>query len=115
MSDLRELLGDDDYEATIDKAVQTAERYFDTANYTHPREGVGRCEYGCGVELIERTIEHVTARILHAALPGLLAQAWDEGAAAAWERSTAAVNAERYHWRSAGEPLNPYRQESGRG
>ena len=32
MSDLRELLGDDDYEATIDKAVQTAERYFITAN-----------------------------------------------------------------------------------
>ena len=73
MSDLRELLGDDDYEATIDKAVQTAERYFDTANYTHPREGVTRCEYGCGVQLIERTIEHVTACILEAVLPDLLA------------------------------------------
>ena len=67
MSDLRELLGDDDYEATIDKAVQTAERYFNNANYTHPREGVTRC-------VIERTIEHVTARILEAVLPDLLDQ-----------------------------------------
>ena len=73
MSDLRELLGDD-YEATIDKAVETAERYFVTANYTHPDEGVTRCEYGCGVQLIERTIEHVTARILEAVLPDLLDQ-----------------------------------------
>ena len=40
MSDLRAMLGDDDYEATIDKAVETAERHFDTANYTHPDEGV---------------------------------------------------------------------------
>ena len=72
MSDLRAMLGDDDYEATIDKAVETAERYFDTANYTHPREGVTRCEYGCGVQLIERTIEHVTACILEAVLPDLL-------------------------------------------
>ena len=74
MTDLRELLGGDDYEATIDKAVQTAERYFDTANYTHPDEGVTRCEYGCGVQLIERTIEHVTARILEVVLPDLLDQ-----------------------------------------
>ena len=44
VSDLRELLGDDDYEATIDKAVQTAERYFDTANNTHPDECETRCE-----------------------------------------------------------------------
>ena len=79
MSDLRELLGDDDYEATIDKAVETAERYFVTANYTHPDEGVTRCDYGCGVQLIERTVEHVTACILEAVLPDLLAQAWDEG------------------------------------
>ena len=79
MSDLRELLGDDDYEATIDKAVQTAERYFTTANYTHPDEGVTRCDYGCGVQLIERTIEHVTARILEAVLPDLLDRAWDQG------------------------------------
>ena len=78
MSDLRELLGDR-YEATIDKAVQTAERYFDTANYTRPNEGVERCEYGCAVQLIERTIEHVTARILEAVLSDMLAQAWDEG------------------------------------
>ena len=54
-------------------------------------------------------------KVLAAVLPDLLAQAWDEGAAAAWERSTAAVNAERYNWRSAGEPLNPYRQEADRG
>lgn len=37
------------------------------------------------------------------------AEAWDQGAAAAWERSTTAVNGERYHWRHEGEPANPYR------
>ena len=104
MSDLRELLGDDDYEATIDKAVETAERYFHNANYTHPREGVTRCEYGCGVQLIERTIEHVTARILEAVLPDLLAQAWDEGHAAG-----CADPYKRYN--DCGCGPNPYRQE----
>ena len=97
MSDLRELLGDDDYEATIDKAVQTAERYFNNANYTHPREGVTRC-------VIERTIEHVTARILEAVLPDLLAQAWDEGHAAG-----CADPYKRYN--DCGCGPNPYRQE----
>ena len=104
MSDLRAMLGDDDYEATIDKAVETAERYFVTANYTHPREGVTRCEYGCGVQLIERTIEHVTACILEAVLPDLLAQAWDQGHAAG-----CADPYKRYTECGCGP--NPYRQE----
>ena len=36
------------------------------------------------------------------------AEAWDEGAHTAWERSTPEVNGARYHWRSDGEPVNPY-------
>ena len=36
------------------------------------------------------------------------AEAWDEGAHTAWERSTSEVNGARYHWRSDGEPVNPY-------
>lgn len=41
-----------------------------------------------------------------------LAKAWDEGAVAAWERSTPEVNGSGYHWRSSGEPANPYRVTS---
>lgn len=41
------------------------------------------------------------------------AAAWDEGAKAAWERSTPEVNGLHYWWRTSGEPLNPYaRQEA---
>ena len=40
-----------------------------------------------------------------------LAEAWDEGAETAWNRSTPEVNGARYHWRHEGEPVNPYRQE----
>lgn len=36
------------------------------------------------------------------------AEAWDEGAVAAWERSTPTVNGTHYKWRHEGEPLNPY-------
>ena len=34
--------------------------------------------------------------------------AWEEGAKAAWARSTVEVNGQRYLWRTAGGPLNPY-------
>ena len=37
------------------------------------------------------------------------AEAWDEGAQAAWERSTPEVNGQNYYWRRDGEPVNPYR------
>lgn len=37
------------------------------------------------------------------------AKAWDEGAQAAWERSSPEVNGQNYYWRSDGEPVNPYR------
>ena len=40
-----------------------------------------------------------------------LAEAWEEGAETAWNRSTPEVNGTRYHWRHEGEPVNPYRQE----
>lgn len=40
-----------------------------------------------------------------------LAEAWDEGAETAWNRSTPEVNGARYYWRHDGEPKNPYRQE----
>ena len=39
-----------------------------------------------------------------------MAEAWDEGANAAWQRSTPEVNGLRYHWRTHGEPRNPYRE-----
>ena len=48
---------------------------------------------------------------LEAAAPHMLAKAWDEGAEAAWERSTPEVNGERYMWRSEGDPINPHRLE----
>jgi len=37
------------------------------------------------------------------------AAAWEEGAAAAWSRSTPEVNGALYKWRHEGEPHNPYR------
>lgn len=37
------------------------------------------------------------------------ADAWDEGAEAAWARSTSEVNGQAYFWRTEGEPLNPHR------
>ena len=39
------------------------------------------------------------------------AEAWDEGAEAAWERSAPEVNGQTHHWRHEGEPLNPYRDD----
>ena len=45
-----------------------------------------------------------------AVLPELLAIAWDDGAATAWNRSTPEVNAHAYQWRTDGEPHNPYRK-----
>lgn len=50
-----------------------------------------------------------------AVLDGLKAEAWDEGAEEAWSRSTPLVNGLHYHWRTAGEPLNPYRAAKGGG
>ena len=57
--------------------------------------------------MIERAIEHVTARILHAVLPGLLAQAWDEG------RRTGLMQADYEYGHRLTMPnlTNPYRQE----
>lgn len=37
-------------------------------------------------------------------------KAWDVGAETAWERSTVEVNGQHYHWRSSGEPKNPYHE-----
>ena len=57
---------------------------------------------------------HLVDLALTAVLPGVIqqakAEAWDEGAEVAWGRSTPEVNGARYHWRSAGEPVNPYEQ-----
>ena len=53
---------------------------------------------------------------LSAVLPDMIrrakAEAWDEGAQTAWDRSTPEVNGRRYHWRHEGEPTNPYRKET---
>ena len=46
---------------------------------------------------------------LEAAAPHMLAQAWESGANAAWERSTPIVNGQNYQWRYSGDPINPYR------
>lgn len=50
---------------------------------------------------------------LAAVLPDLLrqakAEAWEEGARAAWDRSTPAINGALYYWRRVGDPENPYR------
>lgn len=37
-----------------------------------------------------------------------LAKAWEQGAEAAWSRSTPTVNGQNYKWRSSGEPKNPH-------
>lgn len=39
------------------------------------------------------------------------AEAWEEGAETAWNRSTPEINGMHYHWRHEGEPTNPYRKE----
>ena len=60
------------------------------------------------------------AAMLRAAIPHLTAQdvphvareAWDEGAQTAWDRSTPIVNGQNYHWRTSGEPRNPYAEEA---
>jgi hypothetical protein len=50
-----------------------------------------------------------TARVaLEAAAPHMLAEAWEAGANAAWQRSTPMVNGQSYQWRHAGDPVNPY-------
>ena len=58
--------------------------------------------------MIERTIEHVTARILGAVLPALLAQAWDEG------RRIGLTQADYEYGHRLTMPnlTNPYRQEA---
>lgn len=55
-----------------------------------------------------------TAIVNHSAecLVELLALAWDDGAATAWNRSTPNVNAHAYQWRTEGDPANPYRSEA---
>lgn len=40
------------------------------------------------------------------------AEAWEEGAETAWNRSTPEINGMHYHWRHEGEPTNPYRKEN---
>lgn len=56
--------------------------------------------------------EDAALAALSAVVPDIIRQAkeeaWDEGAHTAWERSTPEVNGARYHWRSDGEPVNPY-------
>ena len=58
---------------------------------------------------IKDLIRKDVRRTLEAAAPHMLAQAWESGANAAWERSTPIVNGQNYQWRYSGDPINPYR------
>ena len=57
----------------------------------------------------DENAEYIARVILEAAAPHMLAQAWESGANAAWERSTPIVNGQNYQWRYSGDPINPYR------
>lgn len=57
---------------------------------------------------VQNTYREKVLPIVYAAHRYIAQQAWDEGAHAAWERSTSRVNGEFHHWRHEGEPVNPY-------
>lgn len=66
-----------------------------------PRYGYGPAEHRAHV-----------AQVLEQHEREAKAEAWDRGAVAAWERSNPEVNGSNYHWRSSGEPRNPYQATS---
>ena len=41
-----------------------------------------------------------------------MAEAWEQGAYAAWEKSNNQVNGETYFWAPEGAPANPYEENS---
>jgi len=81
-----------------------------------------QCPSGCDVRdeesrlltTRESRIAHV-AQVLEEHMREREAEAWELGAATAWQRSSPKVNGTNYYWRSAGEPGNPHRKESSDG
>ena len=100
MSDPRELLGEDRWEDLLDTAATAIADRFDAERYSH-RDGIERCEYGCALTLAYQGSEDLAEKVLAAALPDLLAQAWDEGY--------------RLDWTGGVRHPNPYRQEANHG
>lgn len=67
--------------------------------------------------VIENYLAWDAADAVLALLPGkseaeVKAEAWDEGAETAWDRSTPEVNGQNYRWRHDGLPNNPYRTDA---
>ena len=110
MSDPRELLGEDRWEDLLDTAATAIADRFDAERYSH-RDGIERCEYGCALTLAYQGSEDLAELMLRAVLPGLLAQAWDEG-------FTAVVSADMGDYEHPDDGswhTNPYRKENDHG
>ena len=110
MSDPRELLGEDRWEDLLDTAATAIADRFDAERYSH-RDGIERCEYGCALTLAYQGSEDLAELMLRAVLPGLLAQAWEEG------RRTGLTQADYEYGHRLTMPnlTNPYRQEANHG
>ena len=110
MSDPRELLGEDRWEDLLDTAATAIADRFDAERYSH-RDGIERCEYGCALTLAYQGSEDLAELMLRAVLPGLLAQAWEQGHRASerdWEMvyNLSTPDEDRQPW------TNPYRKEA---
>lgn len=102
MSDLRAMLGDEHYKAIIQAAV-LADNPEAITNAQQVGGNLGQLMYLSAVDRL--------ARILTAVLPGLLAQAWDEG------RQLGLKQADYEFGVALSMPdlTNPYREENNRG
>lgn len=77
------------------------------------RELTAGLAFGLPPDVEQRVVRDAILTALAPLIRAREAAAWDEGADAAWQRSTPEVNGLHYHWRSSGEPLNPHvRQEA---
>ena len=112
MSDLRELLGDDDYEALASAISETASDWLGHDGPYSPHgwrcEDKSRYPGPCGHD--GEMADEVMAA-LGDILPGLLAQAWDEGRQLGLKQADFEFGAAL----SMPDLTNPYRQENGRG
>ena len=108
----RELLGEDRWEDLLDTAATAIADRFDAERYSH-RDGIERCEYGCALTLAYQGSEDLAELMLRAVLPGLLAQAWDEGARSASQCASPTGRCARDGWDC--DHSNPYRQGNNRG
>ncbi|MGQ3384518.1 hypothetical protein [Glutamicibacter sp. TV12E] len=99
---------------TIQEILEAHETYnaYITEGY-----GVGvDCKCGAnvrraGIKVVESHRAHV-AEVLEKQMRDREAEAWELGAATAWQRSSPKVNGSNYHWRHEGEPITPYRNDA---